>query len=1010
MIPIKLSLSNFLSYGEAVPSLDFTGFSLACLSGANGHGKSALIDAITWALWGRCRVKAKDEVIRRGQSEARVEFEFEAEGVRYRALRSIKKRAGGSAQSVEFQVFDPGPGVFRVVESGAKVQGAIEKTLKMGYESFVCSSFILQGRADEFTKKPPSERKEILASILGLETYETLSRAAREQANLHKIKEEGFASELLRIEPELSMRDKLLSLIEEARARESEAEGKLSLAEREYEAVIAQIQALRADEARRASLAEGRGVAEAAAASLRGEAKRLGSAINEAGKLAARKGEIEDGFALLRQAAAEESILSDKLINHTALRAELDALLRGIADARSRLESQLEGHRGAASEMQKRLCEVEEYLRQEGDIARGFEALRRVEGLLRECQGRKAECEGLAMQKFKIAAEIQKARLLVESEIRESHKTTAALSQKASRREDFRSECERLRAGIASKLKTQSEAEAMREGLAQNQKSAELARSRLDGLLSREQEESDKLRVVESHADRTHCPLCDSELGREAKLLLEDKLRLVVGEIRGNIEYQRREISRLQAEGSALAGRIESAEREAESSALLNEKLWKAESLLQEAVSALGELEIESEKEATLCQTLESGDFARAAIEEMRRVEAGIEYLAYDEARHLKIAAEAESLRHFEALSINLQREKSAKSQIEADVQRSEEKIKSLQSAIDAGHFAPDSRDRASQVEDEIQREGYDEAAHKNLRVKLSELRKYQSEKNALEGAERDLSRLEGELSRTLARLDSEAESLARIDAEMEKLAESLSRRGAAEQRQASVQGEMSRLKSLREGALTEKIQLASELEKISRLALRRDELTAASRASSRAAWVYRELDRAFGRKGIQALIIEGAVPEIDNEANRILRKLTDGAMALSIELQRAGQRGGEIETLDIKISDSAGTRSYESYSGGEAFRIDFALRVAISKFIANRSGASLRTLVVDEGFGTQDRDGLGQFVQVIGAIRDDFDKILVITHVEELKDRFPVRIEVHKESGKGSSFEVIYL
>jgi exonuclease SbcC len=72
MVPLKLSLKNFLSYGENTSTLDFRGFDIACLSGKNGHGKSALIDALTWALWGKCRVKIKEEVIKRGASEARV--------------------------------------------------------------------------------------------------------------------------------------------------------------------------------------------------------------------------------------------------------------------------------------------------------------------------------------------------------------------------------------------------------------------------------------------------------------------------------------------------------------------------------------------------------------------------------------------------------------------------------------------------------------------------------------------------------------------------------------------------------------------------------------------------------------------------------------------------------------------------------------------------------------------------------------------------------------------------
>jgi len=73
MIPLGLSLKNFLSYGENAPSLDFRQFRLACLSGKNGHGKSALLDALIWALWGQCRVSSKVEVIRHGASEALVE-------------------------------------------------------------------------------------------------------------------------------------------------------------------------------------------------------------------------------------------------------------------------------------------------------------------------------------------------------------------------------------------------------------------------------------------------------------------------------------------------------------------------------------------------------------------------------------------------------------------------------------------------------------------------------------------------------------------------------------------------------------------------------------------------------------------------------------------------------------------------------------------------------------------------------------------------------------------------
>ena len=103
-------------------------------------------------------------------------------------------------------------------------------------------------------------------------------------------------------------------------------------------------------------------------------------------------------------------------------------------------------------------------------------------------------------------------------------------------------------------------------------------------------------------------------------------------------------------------------------------------------------------------------------------------------------------------------------------------------------------------------------------------------------------------------------------------------------------------------------------------------------------------------------------------------------------------------------ISDELGTRPYELYSGGEAFRINFAIRIALSRLLARRAGAQLRSLFIDEGFGTQDARGREQLVAAINSIQDDFDRILVITHIDELKDAFPARIEVTK-TPQGSHF-----
>jgi exonuclease SbcC len=180
----------------------------------------------------------------------------------------------------------------------------------------------------------------------------------------------------------------------------------------------------------------------------------------------------------------------------------------------------------------------------------------------------------------------------------------------------------------------------------------------------------------------------------------------------------------------------------------------------------------------------------------------------------------------------------------------------------------------------------------------------------------------------------------------------------------------------------------------------RRDEL-AVHRA------IYDELRMAFGVQGVPAMIIEAAVPEIEAEANRLLARMTGGRMHVRFDTQRETLAGEVREALEIKIADELGTREYSLYSGGEAFRVNFAIRIALSKLLARRAGAQLQTLVIDEGFGTQDAQGRERLVEAINAVRDDFARVLVITHIDELKDAFPVRIQVTKMP-EGSMVEVV--
>jgi exonuclease SbcC len=89
LIPLKLKISSPTAIERSV--LELEGVHVACLCGDNGHGKSALLDAITWALWGTARARLQEELVYQGESDMMVDLEFQAGDGRYRVSRRFAR-------------------------------------------------------------------------------------------------------------------------------------------------------------------------------------------------------------------------------------------------------------------------------------------------------------------------------------------------------------------------------------------------------------------------------------------------------------------------------------------------------------------------------------------------------------------------------------------------------------------------------------------------------------------------------------------------------------------------------------------------------------------------------------------------------------------------------------------------------------------------------------------------------------------------------------------------------
>ncbi|KTB48544.1 ATPase involved in DNA repair [Dehalogenimonas alkenigignens] len=338
-----------------------------------------------------------------------------------------------------------------------------------------------------------------------------------------------------------------------------------------------------------------------------------------------------------------------------------------------------------------------------------------------------------------------------------------------------------------------------------------------------------------------------------------------------------------------------------------------------------------------------------------------------------------------------------------------ERKIAEITRLIAQHEYAHEERQALNSLDEIISRLDYDSAKHKTLIAQVKSLECWETRRQELAQAEKLLAREESNFKNNQAAVQELEERLRKRLTEVEELRQALAELpGLEAQDLAAAETELKVLAATTSQAAEHVGSLKQGLSQLYDLEQKLAEQTVKMKKHAADEGIYKELHLAFGKNGIQAVLIENAVPEVEAEANRLLARMTDNRMSLKLELQRATRKGELAETFDIKIGDELGTRDYDLFSGGEAFRINFALRLALSRVLAHRAGAPLRTLIIDEGFGTQDTTGIEKLKEAIASIQDQFDCILVITHIEEFKDAFPARIEVVKTSD-GSSIRVSY-
>ena len=860
MIPVKLNIRNFLSYRENVPALDFTGLHVACLCGDNGHGKSALLDAITWCLWGQARGQVQDDLVSYGADEARVELDFEARDGRFRVIRS-RRRAGGrrrqGATDLQLATLADDGSPMEVVSGNSvrETQAKIEQQVGMDYETFINSAFLLQGRADEFTSKTPADRKAVLASILGLDSYDRFQARARERVAGKRSETDRLSGSLQQMQSDLAAIGDPESDLKTVNGDVSRLEAELTVGRKRSEELRTKVTALRLLESDLAGLRDrySRGTEEAARVD--STIASIKERIAEHQKLIARKDDIDAGVRQLQAAQLRFDELEASRQQYDSLMHRQTGLERTIEIEKTRLEAE-------TAQLNRRILE-------ELTPLAGSEAAIAAE--LKEVRGKQAELESNSVRLADMRAELQRL--------------ATAIGEAQTLADSYQAEGEQIR---------------------------------------------DKLRfLANSDPSSVVCPLCLSPLSEDGCQRLAQNYEAEIEEKRELYRVNQRELRHLETQKKELESDLAAGEQQlAANSNRLQGAAARAEAQLQAAQAAQVELTAAESRLRDQAATLKQDGYCQAERAELVALKEEIAALGYEEEAYRQSLEQVRKLEPINTLKVRLDT---------ALAQLPQEELAHRQNA----EFLE--RIKAEQVD----------------------------------------------VSQQIAEAESAISGKAEVEANLE--TESMAIRALESNLQAAIAA-----RGMLESQLERRRNLEREVEQGAvRLAQNQEEQG-----------IFQELVGAFGRQGIQAMLIETVVPRLEEEANALLGRMTDNRMHVKLETQRERRSGsGEpIETLEINVSDELGTRNYEMYSGGEAFRVNLALRIALSRVLSQRTGAPLPTLFIDEGFGTQDASGRERILDVISAIEDDFDKIIVITHLDDLKDMFPVRIEVQKDAG-GSTF-----
>lgn len=996
MIPRQLTLHNFLSYRQA--KLDFSGLHTACICGANGAGKSSLLEAITWAIWGKTRTTTEDDIIHLGEKNTRVDFEFIYNEEYYRVIRTRQRKGSGT---LDFQIINDNGYKSLSGKNLSDTQKEIIKCLKIDYDTFINSAYLRQGRADEFMLRKPAERKKILADLLKLDQYEKLAEESKDLAKQYKIHSEDISQQLKDVESKLdekeaikleldntnkdlqyfqSLEQKKIIKLEDIKSLHNQRETwekRLAWQKNQLDNILDKIQQLEAEKI-----------------NLENEINKLDLILREEDNIVSNyyqlQNLIEEDKELSQKFATYQQLLEKKQKLEQKLREESNGLILAIQREKTNLENLLKQEK----ELQKTVSKSD-------DLISDLEKLNLLRQRLNELDEIQLEITPYLQQQQNIKTELEreKARLQAKLEQLQEKELTiqATLAEVPIKRQQFFSLQKQLK-----KLEDNKNYQKRIQEKGEEKKA--LIQRYIDQQYSLDRQIlqlNNKLEML--NKDHAICPLCESALDENHLSHVITKTQKEQKQIESESWHYETEKFNCERELEKLRSEYGKLNDELANENSLKQDYAKLENQLDLTEDIYNQYEEIQQQKAELISLLGSENYAQSLQSELANVEGKILKLNYNEKNHALLRQEESSLRkvEFQHLKIKdaekeLNKLLNKKPQLEFQIQQLETDLKLLteNSPIQL---------EINNIETQINTVNYNHNYHNTVRQNLRDLQDYQAQYLELKQAQKQHPQLIEKLYQLIANIENYQQEKNTGEEEFNTINQQLSQLIDYSDELNNLTDECSQYRENINDLLRKKGGLEQSLTHLKDRENEIKKLENTLEEANKNYRIYQELSIAFGKNGIQSLMIENILPEIQTEANNILSRLTNSQLSVEFLTQKPKSSRSKSsssqfkDTLEIIISDAQGTRSYETYSGGEAFRINFSIRLALSRILAQRSGTALQLLIIDEGFGTQDSDGCDRLISALNAIAEDFACILTVTHMPRFKEAFQTRIEVYK-------------